>query len=155
MKQSIHLIFYLVGYGERIFYEFEKIVLSQISNYNSKMLFIIIKSPFKIGDEQFEEYQDTLCNYIKDMFKGIDKNVNDKLFDDNFRNLMDCIFPVNSKKEKKEDEEFGLDTLFEKCYKLFKNEKIPYHILSELENGEEMQIEEILKNICDLEFINQ
>ena len=28
MKQSIHLILYLVGYGERIFYEFEKPVLS-------------------------------------------------------------------------------------------------------------------------------
>ena len=52
------------------------------------MLFIIIKSPFKIGDEQLEEYQDTLCNDIGD----------------NFYNLMDCIFPVNSKKEKKEDE---------------------------------------------------
>ena len=144
MKQSIHLILYLVGYGERTFLEFEKSVLSQLSNYNSKMLFIITKSPFKIGDAQFEEYQDTLCDDIKDMFKGIDKKVNDKLFGDNFCNLMDCIFPVNSKKEKKEDEEFGLDTLFEKCYSLFKNEKIPYHILSELENGEEKQIEEIL-----------
>ena len=63
---------------------------------------------------------------------------------------MDFIFPVNSKKEKKEDEEFGLDTLFEKWYKLFKNEKIPYHILLELENGEETQ-----KRKCYLEFINQ
>ena len=32
---------------------------------------------------------------------------------------MDCIFPVNSKK----------DTLFENCYELFKKEKIPYEIL--------------------------
>ena len=66
MKQSIHLVLYLVGYGERTFLEFEKPVLSQLSNYNSKMLFIITKNPFKIGDEKFEEYQHTLCNDIKE-----------------------------------------------------------------------------------------
>ena len=144
MKQSVHLILYLVRYGERTFLEFEKPVLSQLSKYNSKMLFIITKSPYKIGDEQFEEYQDTLCDDIKDMFREVDKKVTDKLFGENYCHLMDCIFPVNSKKEKKEDEEFGLDTLFEKCYELFKNEKIPYDILLELENGEEKHIEEIL-----------
>ena len=144
MKQSIHLILYLVRYGERTFLEFEKPVLSQLSNYNAKMLFIVTKSPYKIDDEQFEEYQDTLCDDIKDMFKDVDKKIINKLFGDNYCDLMKYIFPVNSKKEKKEDEEFGLDTLFEKCYELFKDEKIPYEILSELEKGEEKHIEEIL-----------
>ena len=53
---------------------------------------------------------------------------------------------ISCKFKKREERrwEFGLDTLFEKCYKLLKNEKISYHILSELENGEEIQIEEIL-----------
>ena len=144
MKQSIHLILYLVRYGERTFLEFEKPVLSQLSNYNAKMLFIVTKSPYKIDDEQFEEYQDTLCDDIKDMFKDVDKKIINKLFGDNYCDLMKYIFPVNSKKEKKEDEEFGLDTLFEKCYELFKDEKIPYEILLELEKGEEKHIEEIL-----------
>ena len=44
MKHLVHLILYLVRYGERTFLEFEKPVLSQLSKYNSKMLFIITKS---------------------------------------------------------------------------------------------------------------
>ena len=41
------------------------------------------------------------------------------------------IFPVNSKKERKDDEKFGLDILFDKCYEIFKSEIIPYDIVSE------------------------
>ena len=78
------------------------------------------------------------------MFKEVDKNIINNLFGDNYCNLMEYIFPINSKKERKEDEEFELDTLFEKCYELFKNEKIPYNILSELEQGKDKNIEEIL-----------
>ena len=134
----------MVRYGERTFLEFEKPVLSQLSDFNSKMLFIVTKSPFKLNDEEFEEYQDTLCDDIKDMFKNTNKNIVNKLFGEDYCDLMKSIFPVNSKKEKKEDEEFGLDTLLEKCYDIFKNEKLPYEILLELENGEEKHIEEIL-----------
>ena len=144
MKQSIHLIIYIIRYGERTFLEFEKPVLSQLADFNSKILFIVTKSPYKIEDEEFEEFQDTLCNDIQDMFKEVNKDIITKLFGENFCDLMKSIIPINSKKEKKDNEEFGLDTLFEKCYDLFKNEKIPYDILLELEKGEEKHIEEIL-----------
>ena len=144
MKQSIHLILYLVSYGERTFLYYEKPVLSQLSKFNAKMLFIVAKSPFKINEEQFEEYQDTLCDDIKDMFNDVDKAIVNNLFGDNYCDLMKYIFPVNSKKEKKDDEEFGLDILFAKCYDLFRKEKIPCEVLLELENGEEKHIEEIL-----------
>jgi len=144
MKQSIHLILYMVRYGERTFLDFEKPVLSQLSDFNSKMLFIVTKSPYKLNDEEFEEYQDTLYDDIKDMFKNTNKNIVNKLFGEDYCDLMKSIFPVNSKKEKKEDEEFGLDTLLEKCYEIFKNEKFSYEILLKLKNGEEKHIEEIL-----------
>lgn len=144
MKQSIHLILYLVRYGERTFLEFEKSVLSQLADFNAKILFVVTKSPYKLKDEQFEEFQDTLCNDIMEMFKDVDKNIVNKLFGENFSDLMMSIFPINSKKERKDDEEFGLDILFEKCYDNFKNEIIPFQILFELENGEEKHIEEIL-----------
>ena len=144
MKQSIHLILYLVRYGERTFLDFEKPVLSQLSKFNAKILFIVAKSPYKINEEQFEEYQDTFCDDIKDMFNDVDKAIVNNLFGDNYCDLMKYIFPVNSKKEKKDDEEFGLDILFAKCYDLFRKEKIPYEVLLELENGEEKHIEEIL-----------
>ena len=144
MKQAIHLILYLIRYGERTFLDFEKSVLSQLSKHNAKMLFIVTKSPYKINDELFEEYQDTLSDDIKDMFKDTPKEITYKLFGENYCDLLNCIFPVNSKKENNKDEEFGLDTLFEKCYELFRNEKIPYEILLELEKGEEKHIEEIL-----------
>ena len=144
MKQAIHLILYLVRYGERTFLEYEKPVLSQLAKFNSKMLFVVTKSPYKLEDEEFEEYQDTLCEDVEDMFKDVDKKTIDKLFGNDFEDLMKSIFPINSKKEKKEDEEFGLDTLFEKCYDIFKDEEIPLSVLLELENGEEKHIEEIL-----------
>ena len=145
MKQSIHLILYLVSYGERTFLDFEKPVLSQLADFNAKMLFIVTKSPYKLNDEGFEEFQDTLTEDIEEMFKDVNKKIISKLFGDNFCDLMKSIFPINSKKERKEDEEFGLDTLFEKCYDTFKNEAIPYDVLSELESGEEKHIEEMLK----------
>ena len=145
MKQSIHLILYLVRYGERTFLDFEKPVLSQLADFNAKMLFIVTKSPYKINDDQFEEYQDTLTEDIEEMFKDVNTNIINKLFGEQFCDLMKSVFPVNSKKEKKDDEEFGLDTLFDKCYETFKNERIPYEILLELEKGEEKHIEEILK----------
>ena len=80
MKQSIHLILYLVRYGERTFLDYEKPVLSQLSKFNAKMLFIVAKSPFKINEEQFEEYQDTLCNNVKEMFNDVDKAIVNNLF---------------------------------------------------------------------------
>ena len=57
---------------------------------------------------------------------------------------MNHFFPVNLKKEKKEDEEFGLDILFDKCYECFNKEKIPLQILSNLKNGDEKKVEEVL-----------
>ena len=144
MKQSIHLILYVVRYGERTFLDFEKSVLSQLSKFNAKMLFIVAKSPYKLDEEEFEEYQDTFCDDIKAMFQDVDKTIINNLFGENYCDLMKYIFPVNSKKEKKDDEEFGLDILFGKCYDLFKKEKIPKEVLLELENGEEKHIEEIL-----------
>ncbi len=144
MKQSIHLILYLVSYGERTFLDFEKSVLSQLVIFNAKILFIVTKSPYKITDEEFEEFQDNLHDDIINMFKDTKEEITLQLFGKDYCDLMKCIFPINSKKEKKGDEEFGLDILFEKCYEIFKKEEIPYEILLELENGEEKHIEEIL-----------
>lgn len=144
MKQSIHLILYLVRYGDRTFLDYEKPVLSKLSIFNAKMLFVVTKSPFKLDNEEFEEFQDTLCEDIKEMFNNVDSKIIELLFGKNFSNLLNNIFPVNLKKEKKEDEEFGLDILFDKCYECFNKEKIPHQILSNLKNGDEKTIEEIL-----------
>ena len=80
MKQSIHLILYLVSYGERTFLDFEKPVLSQLADFNVKMLFIVSKSPYKLNDEEFEEFQDTLTEDIEEMFKDVNKKIISKLF---------------------------------------------------------------------------
>ena len=44
MKQSIHLIPYLVRYGDRTFLDYEKPVLSKLSIFNKKMLFVVTKA---------------------------------------------------------------------------------------------------------------
>ena len=145
MKQSIHLILYLVEYCNRTFLDYEKPLLSQLVDLNVKMLFLVTKSPFKKDDEQFEEFHDILTEDIEEMFNGVKKEITNKLFGENFCDLGKIVFPVNSKKERKNDEEFGLDILFDKCYEIFKSEIIPYDIVSELEKGEEKHIAEILK----------
>ena len=47
--KNIHLILYLVRYGDRTFLDYEKPVLSKLSIFNAKMLFVVTKSPFKLG----------------------------------------------------------------------------------------------------------
>ena len=39
------------------------------------MLFIVTKSTFKLGNEEFEEFQDTFCEDIKEMFNNVDSKI--------------------------------------------------------------------------------
>lgn len=71
------------------------------------------------------------------MLNNVDSKIIELLFGKNFSNLLNNIFPVNLKKE---DEKFGLDILFDKCYECFNKEKIPLQILSNLKNGEEKKV---------------
>ena len=46
--KNIHLILYLVRYGDRTFLDYEKPVLSKLSIFNAKMLFVVTKSPLNL-----------------------------------------------------------------------------------------------------------
>ena len=79
------------------------------------------------------------------MSKETKKEEITRLFGNNFCDLAEnYIFPINCKKEKKNDEEFGLDRLFLKAYEIFEKEKIPLDIIESLESGSEEKIEELL-----------
>ena len=79
------------------------------------------------------------------MCKDVKKDEITRLFGNNYCDLeKNYIFPINCKKEKKNDEEFGLDRLFLKAYEIFEKEKIPLDIIESLESGSEEKIEELL-----------
>ena len=144
-KQQIHLIFYLFEYGTRTFYSNEKNILNELCKFGCKIFFIVSKSKFKFDEEEFEDQQLSVIEDVKSMCKDVKKEEITRLFGNNYCDLeKNYIFPINCKKEKKNDEEFGLDRLFLKAYEIFEKEKIPLDILGSLESGSEEKIEELL-----------
>ena len=144
-KQQIHLIFYIFEYGTRTFFSNEKNILKELSNFGCKIFFIVSKSKFRLEEEEFEDQQLSVIEDVKTMCKETKKEEITRLFGNNFCDLAEnYIFPINCKKEKKNDEEFGLDRLFLKSYEIFEKEKIPIDILVSLKNGSEEKVEELL-----------
>ena len=145
-KQQIHLIFYLFEFGTRTFYKNEKNILKELSNFGCKIFFIVSKSKFKFEEEEeFEEQKLDIIDDVKNLCKDVKKEEITRLFGDNYCDLeKNYIFPVNCKKEKEEEEEFGLDRLFLKAYQIFKKELIPLNIIMKLKNGKEEKVEELL-----------
>ena len=83
------------------------------------------------------------------MCKDVKKDEITRLFGNNYCDLeKNYIFSINCKKEKNNEEEFGLDRLFLKAYEIFKKETIPLDKIDSLESGNEEKIEELLsKNL--------
>ena len=153
-KQQVHLIFYLIEYGTRTFFKNEKKVLKELSKFGCKIFFIVSKSKFKYDEVQFEEHKINIINNVKDLCKEVNKDEITRLFGNNFCDLENnYIFSVNCKKEKENEEEFGIDCLFLKAYEIFKKEIIPLDLIINLKNGNEKKIDELLsKSILFKEY---
>ncbi len=145
-KQQIHLIFYLFEFGTRTFYKNEKNILKELSKFGCKIFFIVSKSKFKFEEEEeFEEQKLDIIDDVKNLCKDVKKEEISRLFGDNYCDLeKNYIFPVNCKKDKEDEEEFGLDRLFLKAYQIFEKELIPLDIIMKLKNGKEEKVEELL-----------
>jgi small GTP-binding protein len=153
-KQQIHLIFYLFEFGTRTFYKNEKNILKELSKFGCKIFFIVSKSKFKYDEVQFEEHKINIINNVKGLCKEVNKEEIIRLFGNNFCDLeKNYIFSVNCKKEKENEEEFGIDCLFLKAYEIFKKEIIPLDLIINLKNGNEKKIDELLsKSILFKEY---
>ncbi len=144
-KNQIHLIFYLFQYGTRTFLNKEINILKELTKFGCLIFFIVSKSKFRFEDERFEDQKLSIIQDVKSILKDIDKGEITRLFGNNFCDLENnYIFSINCKKEKKEEEEFGLNRLFVKAYQILEKEIIPFEILESLRKGEEKNIEELI-----------